>query len=76
MGLAPFCRVFLIIHTYTLKSKKSTILLENRTYAVMFFVNVCALSYFQVLTTTPTAGILIQGTGGVRKLRWAKGNKG
>ena len=76
MGFAPFCRILLIIHTYTLKSKKSTILLENRTCAVMFFVNVCALSYFQVLTTTPTAGILIQGTGGVRKLRWAKGNKG
>ena len=28
------------------------------------------------LAANPTAGILIQGTGGVRKLRWAKGNKG
>jgi hypothetical protein len=28
------------------------------------------------LATTPTAGILIQGTGGVRKLRWANGKKG
>ena len=31
------------------------------------------LSY---LATNPTAGILIQGTGGVRKVRWATGNKG
>ena len=31
------------------------------------------LSY---LATNPMAGILIQGTGGVRKLRWAAGNKG
>ena len=28
------------------------------------------------LASHPTAGILIQGTGGVRKLRWASGNKG
>lgn len=28
------------------------------------------------LATNPTAGVLIQGTGGVRKVRWAKGNKG
>jgi hypothetical protein len=28
------------------------------------------------LAANPTAGILIQGTGGVRKLRWAAGNKG
>ena len=28
------------------------------------------------LATNPTAGVLIQGTGGVRKLRWATGNKG
>ncbi|MEI7825881.1 MAG: type II toxin-antitoxin system RelE/ParE family toxin [Chlorobiaceae bacterium] len=28
------------------------------------------------LATHPTAGILLQGTGGVRKLRWATGNKG
>jgi hypothetical protein len=27
------------------------------------------------LAANPTAGILIQGAGGVRKLRWAKGNK-
>jgi len=30
------------------KQEKSTILLENRACAVMFFVNVFALSYFQV----------------------------
>ncbi len=28
------------------------------------------------LATNPTVGVLIQGTGGVRKLRWATGNKG
>ncbi|MEI6846695.1 MAG: hypothetical protein WCK32_01460 [Chlorobiaceae bacterium] len=28
------------------------------------------------LATHPTAGILMQGTGGVRKLRWAGRNKG
>lgn len=28
------------------------------------------------LAANPTAGILIQGTGGVRKIRWATGNKG
>lgn len=28
------------------------------------------------LAANPTAGILLQGTGGVRKLRWAAGNKG
>lgn len=28
------------------------------------------------LATHPTAGVLIQGTGGVRKIRWATGNKG
>ena len=28
------------------------------------------------LAANPTAGVLIQGTGGVRKLRWATGNKG
>ena len=28
------------------------------------------------LATNPTAGVLIQGTGGVRKIRWATGNKG
>ena len=27
------------------------------------------------LATNPTAGVLIQGTGGVRKIRWATGNK-
>ena len=33
-------------------------------------------SLLSFLSTNPTAGILIQGTGGVRKLRWATGNKG
>ena len=28
------------------------------------------------LAANPTAGVLIQGAGGVRKLRWAAGNKG
>jgi hypothetical protein len=28
------------------------------------------------LATNPTTGVLIPGTGGVRKLRWATGNKG
>jgi len=28
------------------------------------------------LAANPTAGILLQGTGGVRKLRWVAGNKG
>jgi hypothetical protein len=28
------------------------------------------------LATNPMAGVLIQGTGGVRKLRWATGNRG
>ncbi|MBU6994245.1 hypothetical protein [Ferrovum myxofaciens] len=28
------------------------------------------------LAQEPKAGVLIQGTGGVRKLRWAKGNRG
>jgi hypothetical protein len=28
------------------------------------------------LATNPTAGVLLQGTGGVRKIRWATGNKG
>ena len=28
------------------------------------------------LAANPTAGVLIQGTGGVRKIRWAVGNKG
>lgn len=28
------------------------------------------------LAQKPKAGVLIQGTGGVRKLRWAKGNRG
>ncbi|EQD75149.1 RelE-like Cytotoxic translational repressor of toxin-antitoxin stability system [mine drainage metagenome] len=28
------------------------------------------------LAQQPKAGVLIQGTGGVRKLRWAKGNRG
>ena len=28
------------------------------------------------LATHPTAGVLIQGTGSVRKIRWATGNKG
>jgi len=28
------------------------------------------------LATNPSAGVLIQGTGGVRKLRWATRNKG
>jgi hypothetical protein len=28
------------------------------------------------LSTNPMAGVLIQGTGGVRKVRWATGNKG
>lgn len=32
------------------------------------------LLYF--LSTNPTAGVLIQGTGGIRKLRWATGNRG
>ena len=30
-------------------------------------------SLLSFLSTNPTAGILIQGTGGVRKLRWATG---
>lgn len=28
------------------------------------------------LSAHPGAGILIQGTGGIRKLRWARGNRG
>ncbi|MBN1929038.1 MAG: type II toxin-antitoxin system RelE/ParE family toxin [Chlorobiaceae bacterium] len=32
------------------------------------------LLYF--LSTNPTAGVLVQGTGGIRKLRWATGNRG
>lgn len=28
------------------------------------------------LAANPTAGVLIQGAGGVRKIRWATGNKG
>lgn len=28
------------------------------------------------LAANPTTGVLLQGTGGVRKLRWASGNKG
>jgi len=32
------------------------------------------LLYF--LSANPRAGVLLQGTGGVRKLRWATGNKG
>jgi len=28
------------------------------------------------LAANPTAGVLLQGTGGVRKLRWASGNRG
>lgn len=28
------------------------------------------------LSTSPTAGVFIKGTGGVRKLRWATGNRG
>lgn len=28
------------------------------------------------LSEHPSSGVLIQGTGGIRKLRWARGNKG
>lgn len=28
------------------------------------------------LSANPTSGVLMQGTGGIRKLRWATGNKG
>lgn len=28
------------------------------------------------LSEHPNSGIIIQGTGGIRKLRWARGNKG
>lgn len=28
------------------------------------------------LATNPSAGVVMQGTGGVRKIRWATGNKG
>ena len=33
-------------------------------------------SIINYLATHPKSGVLIQGTGGVRKLRWALGNKG
>lgn len=32
------------------------------------------LLYF--VSTNPMAGVLVQGTGGIRKLRWATGNRG
>ena len=28
------------------------------------------------LSEHPNSGVIIQGTGGIRKLRWARGNKG
>ncbi len=30
----------------------------------------------QFLATNPTAGIILEGTGGIRKLRWKHGNRG
>ena len=39
----------LYTYVHVKKQEKSTILLENRACAVMFFVNVFALSYFQAL---------------------------
>ena len=33
-------------------------------------------SVINYLAAHPQAGVLMQGTGGIRKLRWASGNKG
>ncbi|MCB1614713.1 MAG: type II toxin-antitoxin system RelE/ParE family toxin [Pseudomonadales bacterium] len=33
-------------------------------------------SLIAYLSVHPKSGVLIQGTGGIRKLRWASGNKG